>query len=477
MWKFLEFWNRDVGALWLPFERRRIEEYSHVKPNQRVSLSGYDKQMDDRTFALVPTPFSNQVYHICRNFTERLPDENAPVRIEGHARQIGLRPAKRGSTCFKSNLILHVMNWQTEKPTIRHTDLYEYFGLSKDYSLQDFKREALFSVEDLDPEIGDFLVFAMLGTSSFEQSMGGINLTLYDASKSGMSRSVLQRLRRLIPPDIGKQHVVKTPFGAFGLRYNHGFFVGNADAKLTPEASHLLENRTRSSFKFRQASLSLHSKQKAPGSFGDKPCALSDIPTCIPETTTVHRISFHPDYDSFKFMLIHHMHEPQIPNSHETLTLLRKKMEELVEEYDFNRSELTRYGYLNANLDARPTSIFRQSLAHVRTHEIDKITPPEMRKGLDYFEWNLRYVYEIWEDKFKLRKKPLRLRDKVEYGKIRRIIRRYDQGNGVSEKVIVEEAGMKPKKTMQLIHEMDRLAWIYYSDYRGNYKCWRLTHR
>ena len=479
MRKFLDFWNRDRGALWLPLEHRRIEEYSKVKPNQHFSLSGHVKQINDSTFALVPLPFSNQAYHVCRNFTERLPNENMPVRIEGQARRTGLRPVKRGSTYFKSNLLLHVMNWQKEKPVIRHTDLYEHFGLYKDYSLEDFKREALFSIEDLDPEVGDFLVFAMLGTSSFERSMGGINLTLYDAAKSGMSRSVLRRLRRLIPPDMGEQHVEKTPYGAFGLRYNYGFLVGNADAKLTREASHLLENRTRFSFKFRQASLSLHSKQKAPASFSDKPCALSDIPTCIPETTRVHKISFHPDYDSFKFMLLHHMHEPQIPNPHETLTHLRKKMEELVEDYDLDRSELTRHGYLNANLDARPTSIFRQSLAHVRAHEVDKITPREMLKGLDYFKWNLQNVYSIWEERklFKLRGKPLDLPDKIEYGKIRRIIRRYDEGNGVSEKVIVEEAGMKPQKTMQLIHEMDKLAWIYCGDYQGNYKCWRLTYK
>lgn len=476
MRKFMEFWNRDVGAQWLPFERKRIEQFSQVKPNQNVSLSGSVKQINDRTFALVPTRFSNQTYLICKNLTERLPDENLPVRIEGHSKRVGLTQAKRGSTFFEGDLVIDVMNWQEEKPIIRHTDLYEYFGLSEDYSLKDFKREALYSIEDLDPEIGEFLVFAMLGTSSFERSMGGINLTLYDASKSGMSRSVLGRLRRLIPPDMGQRHVVKTRFGAFSLQYDYGFFIANADmAKLTPEARHLLENRTRSSFKFRQASLSLHSKQKGPTSFSDKPCTLSDIPTCIPETTEVHKISFHPDYDSFKFMLIHHMHQPQIPNPRQTLASLSKKMEKLVEDYDYDRIQLTQHGYLNANIHARPTSIFRQSLAHIRAHEIDKITPAEMLKGLDYFEWNLRYVSEIWEDKFKLRKKPIRSRDKVEYGKIRRIIRRYDQGNGVSEKVIVEEAGMRPQKTMQLIHEMDKNAWIYYCDYQGNNKCWRLT--
>ena len=92
-----------------------------------------------------------------------------------------------------------------------------------------------------------------------------------------------------------------------------------------------------------------------------------------------------------------------------------------------------------------------------------------MSKGLDYFEWNLEYVYQIWEDLF--RKKPSHLPDKTEYGKIRRIIRKNDQGDGVSEDIIIQEAGMKPQKTIKLIDEMRKIGWIYES----NYKCWRLT--
>lgn len=363
------------------------------------------------------------------------------------------------------------MNWREKKPILRHTDLYDYFGLSKDYSLKDFKRDLLYPVENLDREIGDFLVFTVLGTSSFEQYMGGVNLTLYDATESGMSRSVLRQLRRLIPSDISEQIVLTTPFGAFGLRYDYGFFVGNADGQLPRKVNSLLENRTRLSLGFRQASLSLYSKNKAPASFGDKPCALSDIPTVVPETAKIQRISFNPDYDSFKFMLIQHMHEPQIPRPTDTLVNLSKRMETLLESYDLDPIQLTQHGFLNANINARPTSIFRQSLAHVRAHKINTITSHEMSKGLDYFEWNLRYVYEIWEDLFKRRTKPSDWPDKTEYGKIRRIIRRYDQRNGVSEEIIKQEAGMKPQKTMELIDEMRRIGWIF----ARNYKCWRLT--
>jgi len=471
MRKFIEFWNRDLGALWFPFEHKQINDFSQIKPNQHVSISGYVKWINDKTFALIPTPFSNQTYLVCKNFTERLPNENSYVRVEGNTKWTRLSQVKRTSVVFEGDLVIDVMNWREEKPILKHTDLYEYFGLSKDYSLKDFKRDLLYPIKDLDREIGDFLVFTILGTSSFEKYMGGINLTLYDATESGMSNSVLKQLRRLIPSDIGKQSVVKTPLGAFALRYDYGFFVGNADGQLASKVNSLLENRTRSSLEFKQTSLSLYSKNKAPASFEDKPCALSDVPTVVPETTKIQKVSFNPDYDSFKFMLIQHMHKPQIPNSVDTLVNLSKRMETLVESYDLDPIQLTQHGFLNANIKARPTSIFRQSLAHVRAHKIDTITSHEMSKGLDYFEWNLNYVYEIWEDLFKRRTKPNDWPDKTEYGKIRRIIRRYDQGNGVSEEIIKQEAGMKPQKTMELIDEMYTIGWIF----ARSYKHWRLT--
>ena len=160
MRKFIEFWNRDVGALWLPFEHERIKDFSQVKPDQHVSLSGYAKQINNRTFALVPTPFSNQTHLICRNFTERLPNENSPVRIEGHARRTRLSQAKPASVFFEGDLLIDVMDWREEKPIIRHTDLYEYFGLSKDYSLKDFRREALRVQMDYDEVIIELINIA-----------------------------------------------------------------------------------------------------------------------------------------------------------------------------------------------------------------------------------------------------------------------------------------------------------------------------
>jgi len=470
--KFIEFWNRDSGALWLPFEHEQMKEFSQVKPNQSVSISGYVKWINDKKFALVPTLFSNQTHLICRNFTERLPNENSYVRVEGNTRWVRPRQVNSVSVVFKGDLVIDVFNWREEKLVFRHADLYDYFGLSKDYTLEDFKRDVLYPIEDLDREIGDFLVFTILGTSSFEQYAGGVNLTLYDATQSGMSSSVLRQLKRIIPQDVNESFVVKTRFGAFSLRYDYGFFVGNADIELPPKVRSLLENRTRLSLGIKQASLSLHSKNKAPVSFSDKPCALSDIPTVVPETTKIQKISFNPDYDSFKFMLMQHMHEPQIPKTTDTLANLSERIETLVENYDLDPVQLTQYGFLNANINARPTSIFRQSLAHSRAHNVDIITSQEINKGLDYFEWNLRYVYEIWEDLFKRGTRPSDMPDKTEYGEIRRIIRRYDQGNGVNEEVIIQEAGMKPQKTMELIKEMYRLGWIF----ERNTRSWRLTH-
>ena len=71
-----------------------------------------------------------------------------------------------------------------------------------------------------------------------------------------------------------------------------------------------------------------------------------------------------------------------------------------------------------------------------------------------------------------MKKKSSKLPDKTEYGKIRRILRKNDQGDGVSEQMIIQEAGMKPQKTSKLIYEMRNLGWIY----EIKNKCWRLTH-
>ena len=468
--KFIDFWNRDSGALWLPFENNQIKEFSQVKPNHHISICGYVKWIDDTTFALLPTPFSNQKYLICNNFTMKIPIQNSCVSVEGYTKWTRLRQIRHDSTYCDGDLVLHVTDWREEKPIFEHTDIYEHFGLSKDFSLKDFQRDLLSPIDDIATELKDFLTFTMLGTSSFEQFIGGINLTLYDESESGKSKSVFRQLRRLLPRDHDKQHVIQTPFGAFSLRYDCGFFTGNADRKLAPKINNLLENRIRRNYEYKQTSLSLYSKNKTPESFEDKPCALSDIPTVISETTRIHNISVNPDYDSFKFMLIQHMHEPKIPESTDILMNISKRMETLVESYDLDAIQLSQHGFLNANRNARPTSIFRTSLAYIRAHRIDTITPQELKKGLEYFEWNLEHVYGIWEDKFK--KKSSKLPDKTEYGKIRRILRKNDQGDGVSEQMIIQEAGMKPQKTSKLIHEMYNLGWIFE---RKN-KCWRLTY-
>ncbi|NLB75951.1 MAG: hypothetical protein GX799_05720 [Crenarchaeota archaeon] len=35
----LKLWQRESGALWLPFEHERINEYSSVKANEKASVS------------------------------------------------------------------------------------------------------------------------------------------------------------------------------------------------------------------------------------------------------------------------------------------------------------------------------------------------------------------------------------------------------------------------------------------------------
>jgi len=468
----IEFWNRDSGSLWLPFEKEQIREFSQVKPNQYISIRGYAKWINDKTFALVPTPFSNQTYIVCRNSTDRLPNQNAYISVEGKTKWARLSQSRPASTLFKGNVILNVLNWHTESPVIRHTDLYDHYGLPRDFALRDFKRDLVGPIDDLDPTLTDFLVFTVLGTTSFENYAGGINLTLYDATNKDMSAAILRQMQRTLPRRINEPFSIATPFGSFDLRCDYGFHVGNADAELSSRIRNLLENRTRSAVGLKQTSLSLHSKNRTPASFEDKPCALSDIPTVVPETAVMRKRPQPVDPDSFKFILMQHLHEPSIPNFTEPLADFSKRMETLVEKYDLNPIQLTQYGFLNANINARPMSVLRQSLAYVRAQNIEVITTDEINKGLDYFEWNLRYVYEIWEDLFKDKERSPSMPDKSEYGEIRRILRRYDQGTGVSEEIILKEAQTKPQKTMELIKEMWLVGWIFERDHRS----WRLTY-
>ena len=102
----MKFWKRDTGALWLPFERKKITEFTKVKPHQKISISGYVKWISRWTFALVPTLFSNQIHLICKNYTDDRPPENSYITVSGIAKFDKLRPKtyRPHSNYYEGNL-------------------------------------------------------------------------------------------------------------------------------------------------------------------------------------------------------------------------------------------------------------------------------------------------------------------------------------------------------------------------------------
>ena len=104
----LKLWQRETGALWLPFEAERIKDYSSIKANQKTSTSGYVKWIRNHVFALVPTPFSNQAYVVCINYTDINPAENEFITVSGLAKFENMRKISETSRRFNGDLVVEV---------------------------------------------------------------------------------------------------------------------------------------------------------------------------------------------------------------------------------------------------------------------------------------------------------------------------------------------------------------------------------
>jgi len=471
------FWEREA-SYWLPFEKELIQEYARLKSNARLTIRGYVNwiRFEENIFALTPTQHTGQVHLVCKNLTDNRPNPNSYIEVEGYTKRriLGSRSYRRRElSVFDGELILHVESWHKTSPDyFYYKDPHEFYGLSSDFTLVDYKRDLLTRVEGLEPAIEDFLAFSSLSAPAFGPGMwqsGGINLTLYDSTESGLSRIVLDELKGLLPSDMNRVHSVNTPFGKFGLRHSMAFLMGSVDRPLPTRIDNCLTRSVKPEYD--EVSLGLFSKSRQPISFSDKACAFGDIVTVIPETTDVFKSKkIELDPDTFKYMLAHQMLRPEIENPNAIINSLGTMIEKLRESFGLNALQLTQYGFLNANYYARPSQILRQALSFSRAHKNNVVELKDVDQVFeDYFRWNFEYVYDIWEDQFKTRTSSLP--DKAEYGKIRRIIRKYDQGIGVDERVIINETGFKPEKTLRLIAEMRRHGWIF----DKSYKKWRLT--
>ncbi len=466
----IQFWKRELGALWNPLERERIIEFSRVKDNERVTISGYVKWIRNKVFALVPTLFSNQTYFLCLNNTDRKPVENSYISISGSTRRFGLLQTKKHSRLFDGSKLLDVESWKYANPNFRLP--------KENIGFEDFKKNLTSRIEGLEPRIEDFLAFTTISTPTIHGCAGGVNATLYDSTKSGIPRKVVKEVQRGIPKGMGKLCTITTELGKFGMRYQYNYFSGDADKPLSKVTENLLTHNVSG---FNETSLSLFSMNDRPLSIEDPQCSLSDIPTVTPERTTIN--SWRPDideYDTLRYLITSHLKTPIIQNLEESTTTIVTGLEKLTESWDLPPNQLATYGFLDANYNARPTSILRQCLAYARAKNVNVIDMDLVTNVFeDYFKWNFEYVIEIWED---LLTEPLIGKQKmvslrVKYRDIIRILRKHHSSkeNGVSKEIILGETEQSALEMSKLLNDC-RLAGIIYEPRNGFYKLTREYH-
>ncbi len=455
----LKLWQRESGALWLPFEHERIREFSNIKVNEQVTVSGYVKWVDSAVFALVPTPFSNQTFLSCINYSKSCPAENEYVTVSGHSKLANYRPLSSRSRRFNGDLIIEVYNWVNDKPAM------ELPQLNFDY--KNFRQGLTSRIEGLEPQICDFIAFSAISSPAFLDSLGGLNMTMYDSTKANLPAKVVRELKAIIPQDMGSMQRVETPYGRFQLRYKYAFISQDADKPLSAKTADLLSHKNSRLPPDTELSMSLFSKNSQPVSIEDPSCSLSDVPTVLPEDTSVNRSRPVIDqFDALKFMMVNHMKTPVINDLQSSQEQIVDGLEKLVDSYGLDPAHLSKYGFLSASYNAKPQSVLRESLAYARANDVHVAGPDLTGKVFkDFFEWNFKYVYEIWEDllatKITTQKNLASLN--IKYRDIIRIIRKYHSTHepGAKKICILKEAKTPPHETENLLKECLNEGIIY----------------
>jgi len=386
----LRFWEREYGSEFPSFEFSRIKEFYDAKKMKHPNVSGYVKKLGYHRFLLLPTLY-NPMYLLCTCADGvNVPPENSYVNVEGQGRWSRLKITSDGTYGIDSDKEIVVERWVFDSP--------EWLTKIKpNMNFKDFKEEIFTRFRNIEPLVQDFIASQIVSCPKYDGFIGGLNICLYDSTQKALASTVLKEVRRIVPRDIGKMHLIKTPFGTVPLRYRYSLVPINADKPLSSAVTDVMTKRT-ISIRYDELSLYLGSKKNMPKNLEDPPCTLSDFPTTLNEETEVVKRRNDPSLEAFKYMQIQHFVAPVVLNATDTINHIHDKIVNLPERYDVSPQMLARLNVLDASYYGKPQSVLRLALANARTENNERMEANHLNYALDIFEKNFDYNYEVWQD-------------------------------------------------------------------------------
>ena len=390
----LRYWDRTFGPEFPPFELSAIKEFYEAARIARPSLSGFVKRLGRKHFALLPTLYSTQIHLVCTCPKDmRLPPENAYIHLEGERRwRTRERIDRRDKTQGEKEVI--VEKWDLSSP--------EWLKAVKpNMSFDEFKDNIFANVFNLEPSLRNFVGYLITSSPSFEEFLGGLNLSIYSESRNTPARSLVSQIRKQIPRDIGKPYRVNTVFGDFSLRYKHIWTRVDADRSLSKKVTGIMTDRTARTIPFDEVCLSLASAKTKPLTLDEPPCTLSDLPIVVNPEVEVIKKDLDPNLEVFRYMQIQHYTNPIVEDMEETVSSrVCDRLIKLQTSYEVPPHLLGRFNFLDASYRGKPQSILRLALAEARTQNKNSVSTEGISHAVQAFAENFDNNYEAWRELF-----------------------------------------------------------------------------
>lgn len=388
----LRFWEREYGSEIPYFEFSRIREFYEAKKREHTSVSGYVKRVDSNHFLLLPTPY-NPSYILC-NCVEgvNLPPENSYTNVEGRTHWSRLKVDSKGSYSGDYEKEILVERWSLESPEWLNT-------IKPNMNFKDFKEEIFTRFQAINPLVQDFIASQIVGCPRFEEFFGGLNICLYDSTHKALATAVAKEIRRVVPRDIGKPHLIKTPFGTVPLRCNYNLITVNAETRISSKVKETMTKRT-SNIAYDELSLYFGMENTQPKTLDEPPFQLSDFPTTLNEEVELIKKRADPSLEAFKYMQIQHFITPIITDTPEVINKIHDRIAKLPDRYDISPHLLGRFKVLDASYYGKTQSVIRLSLANTRSENLKKVQENNLTYAIEAFEENFDYNFEVWRDIF-----------------------------------------------------------------------------